>query len=155
VSMSRSGRDIDVESEWNRVVQNPDNMLVSDAISGAVRDLLKSREDSASSTLTAPFASLSGSDFSISIAVNKFETSSSGWVISGTSLLSACEQFMSVDRSKWKKISIFQAKSGEVLWHRDLDGSKDLKIELQFVESSATCIVTLSCTSPSIQTRVL
>lgn len=139
-----------IDDEWERVTQNPDNMLVSDMIRESI-DKLMVRDDSVSEI--APLAVIVSDSESLQMELVRVEQSSKGWVLVGTASISVGIKAVQVTRDTWKNASILQGEDN-VVWSRDLAGG-EIRVDVDFPVSLGTCTITLGYTAQSVQTRVL
>jgi len=137
--------------EWERVAQNPDNVIVSDSIRSAVMQLLEPNEPPPEPS--PPAVILQHSNGSVSLDLFKFESTGRGWLVSGTSSIEGGEQIISMDRAAWEAVRVTRA-GGETLWQREVSRD-EVSVEVQFTPAVGTCVVTLSSARNPEQSRVL
>lgn len=139
-----------IDEEWARVVQNPDNMMVSDVLRGRIESLMTETQEE---TSLIPTAVLYLGNDPIQMDLLRVEHSQKGWALVGTAHISAGMRLSCADRVDIKTAVIMQDPQNEV-WRRDLVGC-DVNLGVDFHAEVFTCTITLGCTFPSVQTRVL
>jgi len=129
-----------IDSEWDRVSQNPDNMMVSDSLRSILGDILSRPDDTPPAR---PIASLVGADRSIQVSISRIERSRAGCLISGAVSAQDGLSIIQSDSVSWRALSVSSAQ-GVTVFTQDLGPEWDLKVSVDFAEAADVCIVTVS-----------
>ncbi len=132
------------------MAQNPDNMMVSDVLRGRIEALMT---ESPQETELIPSAAIYLGQDTIQMDLLRVEHSQKGWALVGTAHISVGMRLSCADRADIKAAVIMQDPQTEA-WRRDLVGC-DVNLGVDFHAEVSTCTITLGCTLPIVQTRVL
>ena len=136
-----------IDSEWDRVSQNPDNMMVSDSLRSILGDILSKPDNTPPSR---PIASLMGGNRSIQVSVSRIERSHTGCLISGTVSAQDGLSIIQSDSVSWRTLSVSSEQGGEV-FTQVLGLEWNLKVAVDFTDLADVCIVTVSFERASAQ----
>lgn len=148
--MIKAGKDSDFsDAEWERVMLNPDNMIVSDSLKDRVTTILSGTPD-----ITNFFAEFTVGDQVLILRLSRFDQAKNKSVFLGTCEKSAIKPIMSLHPSMWYRARVFC--DDETLFDLSLLGQQ-LEISYDFSSSSNICTVTLACVAQVTKTtkRVL
>lgn len=135
---SRSGKDMDSDdSEWQRVMLNPDNMIVSDSLRDQVSSILSSRSESSDY-----FVSFLIGDRTLTLELARLDRGRDKIVISGACDKIALRSFLTQDLSAWTKANVMcgQESIMEILF-----SNQQLEVSYEISSAPDTCFVTLTC----------
>lgn len=140
--MTRTGKVVgDDDAEWKRVLQNPDNMIVSDSLRDQVASILTNRSES----LDFVAEILVGSD-SLFLEVSHISRERDKTTISGTCLKQAVKPILPQEMSSWSETNV---RCGEELLFTVSLVDQQLEVSYDMSSSAGLCFVTLTCASPS------
>ena len=131
-----------LDREWERITQNPDNVLVSDSIRGAVMQMLEP-DPPPSPPPGVPTAQLVSEKVTVSMQTLKTEMSTQSWTVSGLTLVSDGETVISSDPGVWQRLDLI-GSGGDSLRSLSLSGSS-CKTEVEFTPGDELCTVKISC----------
>lgn len=135
---SRLGKDAsDDDMEWNRVLQNPDNMIVSDSLRDQVANILSNRSES-----TDYFVSFLVGGRKLTLELTRLDRGKDKVVISGMCDKIALRPFLVHDLSAWTGASIL---CGEESLVEFLFSNQQLEVSHEISSAAGTCFVTLTC----------
>lgn len=144
---SKLGNDIDSEdAEWQRVMLNPDNMIVSDSLRDQVTNILSNRSESSDY-----FVNFLIGDRTLTLELTRLDRGNDKVVISGVCDKIAIRPFLAQDLSAWTSANITcgQEPIMEILF-----SNQQLDVSHEISSASGVCFVTLACnTSPQKSTK--
>ena len=149
-SMVKSGKSKNlVDAEWERVMRNPENMLVSDSLKERVESIMSSGSDVQEFSVD-----LSVGDRKLSLSLARFERSGDKIILSGTCDKLAVKPMLSLGLDAWSSASI--TCNAEVLFSIPLSG-RQLEISYEFPSLSSVCMITIVAITPATKStkRVL
>lgn len=129
-----------MESEWDRVSQNPDNMMVSDSLRSVLSDILSAPSQQPA---TRPTATLIGGDTRIDIPVSRIERSRAGCLISGTASYQDGLTIIRSEAGSWRALSVSSEQGGEV-FSQALGIGWNVTVSVDFTDLTDLCSVTVS-----------
>lgn len=135
---SKPGSDIDSDdAEWQRVMLNPDNMIVSDSLRDQVADILSNRSESSDY-----FVSFLVGDRALTLELTRLDRGKDKIVISGVCDKIAVRPFLALDLSKWTSANITCGKESimEISF-----SNQQLEVCHEISSASGVCFVTLTC----------
>lgn len=131
-----------LDREWERITQNPDNVIVSDSIRGAVMQMLEPDPPS-SPPPGVPAAQLVSEKVTVSLQVLKTEMSTQSWAVSGLALVTDGETVISSTPGVWQRLDLI-GSGGDSLRSLSLAGLS-YKTEVEFTPGDELCTVKISC----------
>lgn len=148
--MVKSGKSKNlVDAEWERVMRNPENMLVSDSLKDRVESIMSNGSD-----VQEFSADLFVGDRKLSLSLTRLERSGSKFVLSGTCSKFAVKPILSLGLEAWSAASI--TCGDEVLFSVPLS-ERQLEVSHEFLSASSVCMITIVSGAPSVRStkRVL
>jgi len=136
---SRLGKDTD-DAEWQRVIQNPDNMIVSDSLRDQVANILSNRTESSDY-----FAELLVKGRPLTLELTRLDRGKDKTVISGICDKLALKPFLALDLQEWTQAKILCGE--ESVMEVSLSGQQ-LEVSHEISSAAGVCFVTLTCMSP-------
>lgn len=135
---SKLGKDIDNDdAEWQRVMLNPDNMIVSDSLRDQVSNILSSRSESSDY-----FVSFSIGDRTLTLELTRLDRGKDKIVLSGVCDKIALRPFLALDMSMWTRANI---TCGEESIMEILFADRQLEVSHEISSAAGLCFVTLTC----------
>lgn len=131
-----------LDREWERLTQNPDNVIVSDSIRGAVMQLLEPDEPPPPPP-GAPTVLLVSDQVTVSMRALRVETGALWWSVVGLALVTDGETVISSNPETWQRLDLV-GSSGQTLRSWSLAGSSHTK-DVEFSHEDGTCTVRISC----------
>lgn len=131
------GNGVDDEAEWQRVMLNPDNMIVSDSLRDQVTSILSNRSESSDY-----FVSFSIGNRALILELTRLDRGKDKIVISGTCDRITLKPFLASDLTTWTSANIVCGEDSIVeisLIDRQLEVSHEIS------SAADTCFVTLTC----------
>ena len=145
-----------VDDEWLRVLQNPDNMLVSDSIKAAITGLIA--EDSVATTkdihLIATLVSNTDSYIDVPFELMRMEQSKNGWMCMGNCKSDIIHTLIRSKSADWQCLIVNM--DNENIREIHITSTDDLHIAIDFPGITLSeCVVTLTCVGKNDKSRVL
>lgn len=129
------------DAEWERVLQNPDNMIVSDSLRDQVADILSSRSPSAEF-----FAEFLVGEQTLVLELSRVDRSHDKTVIAGFCSKLEVRPVISIDPSAWSLVRVICGE--EQLFETPLAG-RQLEVSYDMSSATGSCFVTVACMSPA------
>lgn len=148
--MSRVGKNRDPEeAEWQRVLQNPDNMIVSDSLRDDVASILANRSED-----TNFYVEFLIADRLLTLELIKLDRAKDKTTISGMCDRIAVKPFLALGTEHWAKAQILCGS--DQLFEISL-ADMQLDVSHEFSSTAGVCFITLTCTQPAVKStkRVL
>ena len=124
--------------EWERVLQNPDNMIVSDSLKERVAALLSEGEPE---VRPAYEVRVSYRDRSLSMELLRVDLTRDGVEIVGSCGPDAVSELLAVETDGWRGVEVMQ--DGSLVRSFDLQ-RREVRASLDLSSALGPCIVTLS-----------
>lgn len=138
--MAWSGRDTDTsDAEWKRVLQNPDNMIVSDSLRDQVASILSSRTESADF-----LAEVLIGERTLVLELSRIDRSRDKTVIAGVCNKLDVRPVLSADMGTWLKARV---TCGEDLLLDIPLSDQTLEVSYDMSSAAGLCFITLTCSS--------
>lgn len=134
----------DIQDEWERISQNPDNVIVSDVLRDALADYYTETDTKSQRALV----SIRSDDQILSMNLVRFDQTPLGWTLVCTCSTQAAYSIIRVQRELWSHVSI---KIGnEVIRDFKIDMSRfriDVEVPTMLSVNASECTVIASCVS--------
>lgn len=146
--MSTGGKNRDSDTaEWERVLQNPDNMIVSDSLRHDVASILADQSED-----TNFYVEFAISDQTLALELTKLDRMKDKIVISGACDRAAVKSILALGAEHWARAQIFCGS--DLLFEISLI-DQHVDISWEFSSAADTCFVTLTRIAPVSKKRVL
>ena len=140
--MAWPGRDSETsDTEWERVLLNPDNMIVSDSLRDQVAGILANRSESADF-----FVEILVGELTLTLGLSRIDRSRDKTVIAGICDKLEVRPIISADMSAWSKARVL---CGEEMLLEISFSDQLLEVSYDMSSTAGLCFVTLTCSSPS------
>ena len=144
--MGRPGKELDAsDAEWKRVLQNPDNMIVSDSLRDHVAGILTNRSESDDF-----FAELTIGDQVLMLELQRIDRGRDKTVVSGVCDKLTVKTVFALSMGSWSLARVLCGE--ESLLEINLT-DQQLEVSYDMSSSAGLCFVTLTCMSPSVVSK--
>ena len=138
--MAWSGSDTDAsDAEWKRILQNPDNMIVSDSLRDQVANILSNRSESADF-----LAEVLIGERTLVLELSRMDRSRDKTVIAGVCDKLDVRPILSADMGIWLKARVM---CGDDLLLDIPFGDQLLEVSYDMSSAAGLCFITLTCSS--------
>lgn len=144
--MSKIGKSTaDDDAEWKRVLQNPDNMIVSDSLRDQVSNILTNRSESADFN-----AEVLVGDQVLILEMSHLSQEKDKIVVSGVCEKLAIKPILSMGMGTWSEARV---RCGEETLLTISLVDRHLEVSYDMSSSAGLCFVTLTSTSPGVVSK--